>query len=311
MRRQGGTSIKTPTGNPPTFPIPPCLVDRQNAAAVDVECGGRILHLSQRTHLMGILNITPDSFSDGGLYLDAGHAVARGIEMQEEGADIIDVGGESTRPGSDPVSEEEEIRRIVPVIRKLAACVSVPLSVDTMKAVVAEAALAAGASMINDVSGMRHDSRMAEVAAFHRVPVVIMHMLGMPKTMQNDTAYGDLIEEIRLFFAGAIDRAEAAGVKKNRILLDPGIGFGKSMEDNYRLIRDLDAFSGFGLPLVIGVSRKSFIGRLLGVPESERIFGTAAAVAAAIFRGAHIVRVHDVRGMAQVAAVADQICCSR
>jgi len=280
----------------------------QIAEPFDLECRGRVLHLSRRTHLMGVLNVTPDSFSDGGLYLDAGRAVARGIEMQEQGADIIDVGGESTRPGSDPVSEEEEIRRVVPVIRKLAACTAVPISTDTMKAAVAEAALEAGASMINDVSGMRQDVRMAGLAARSGVPVVLMHMRGMPKTMQDSTDYGDLIEEIRLFFAGAIERAVQAGVARSRILLDPGIGFGKSMEDNFRLIWNLDAFSGFGLPLVIGVSRKSFIGRLLGLPESDRVFGTAAAVAAAIFRGVQIVRVHDVKEMAQVAVVSDRIC---
>ncbi|MBN1894970.1 dihydropteroate synthase [bacterium] len=283
------------------------ILTQQLPASFDLECGGRVLHLSRKTHLMGVLNVTPDSFSDGGLYLDADCAVDRGIAMQEQGADILDVGGESTRPGSDPVPEQEEIRRVVPVIERLAARVAVPISIDTMKAAVAEAALAAGASMINDVSGMRHDRRMAEVAATSGVPVVLMHMRGMPKTMQDCTAYGNLIDEIGLFFNDAIARAVAVGVERRRILLDPGIGFGKSMEDNFRLIRNLDAFVRFGLPLVIGVSRKSFIGRLLGLPESDRAFGTAAAVAAAIFRGCHIVRVHDVKEMAQVATVADRI----
>ncbi|UCG79477.1 MAG: dihydropteroate synthase [Nitrospirota bacterium] len=257
---------------------------------------------------MGILNITPDSFSDGGTYYDAAMAVEHAISMVENGADIIDVGGESTRPGSDPVSLDEELRRVIPVIRSLAGELEVPISIDTYKSEVAREAIDAGASIVNDISGLRFDSEMANVVAEHQIPVVIMHIKGTPKNMQKDPIYGNLIDEIRVYLKESINIATEAGVHEDKIIVDPGIGFGKTYEDNLEIIKRLDELKDIGRPILIGPSRKAFIGRILGdLPFSERIEGTAAAIAVSIINGANIVRVHDVKEMSRVTRVADAI----
>lgn len=257
---------------------------------------------------MGILNVTPDSFSDGGLHFDASRAVERGLRMVDEGADIIDVGGESTRPGSEPLPLAEELRRVVPVIASLSARVSVPISIDTYKAEVARRALDAGASIVNDISGLRFDRDLAKVAAERKVPLVIMHIKGSPKNMQKDPAYIDLIPEILDYLRGSISIALKAGLPEEMIVVDPGIGFGKTFDHNLEILDNLERFASLGRPVLVGPSRKAFIGKILGdAPAQERVFGTAAAVTAAILNGANIVRVHDVKEMAEVAKVADAI----
>ena len=257
---------------------------------------------------MGILNITPDSFSDGGRFFDRDRAVAQALSMQEDGADIIDVGGESTRPGAEKVSAGEEIRRIVPVIEEISGSVKIPVSVDTYKAPVAEAALSAGASMINDISGLRFDPAMPAVAAEFEIPVVIMHIKGTPEHMQHKPAYEALLPEIMDYLREGIDTALRAGIPEDRIIIDPGIGFGKTFTHNLEIIRRLDEFSGLEKPILLGHSRKAFIGHILGdVPVSERLEGTAAAAAIGIFNGANIIRVHDVKEMRRVALVADAL----
>ncbi len=257
---------------------------------------------------MGILNVTPDSFSDGGLFFDRDSAVRQALAMQHEGADIIDIGGESTRPGADRISELEEIRRIVPVIEALAKEVSVPISVDTRKAAVADAAVSAGAGIINDISGLRFDAEMPRVAARHKVPVVIMHIRGTPKNMQMNPAYTALVPEIIDYLHGGIAIARNAGISDDKIIIDPGIGFGKTVEDNLDIIHRLKDFEGFQKPLLLGHSRKSFIGKILGdLPVAERLEGTSAVTAIGIFNGADIIRVHDVREAVRVARIADRI----
>ena len=265
--------------------------------------------LRERTLVMGVLNITPDSFSDGGKFYSFTEAVAQGKKLAAEGADILDVGGESTRPGSRPLPEEEEIRRVVPAIRELSGEISIPISVDTRKARVAAEALKAGAEMINDISALRHDPGMAVVAAAHGVPVVLMHMRGEPETMQADPHYDDLIGEVRAFFRERIGYAEERGIDPGRIILDPGLGFGKSLEENHNLLllKNLGAFADLGKPLLVGPSRKAFIGRILGLPPGEREEGTLGAVAAAICHGAGIVRVHDVARTLRLVRVVDAI----
>ncbi|OLD79820.1 MAG: dihydropteroate synthase [Ignavibacteria bacterium 13_1_40CM_2_61_4] len=261
--------------------------------------------LTARTHLMGILNVTPDSFSDGGLFRDPDRAVRKGLEMVEEGADFIDVGGESTRPGSDRVSAEEEMRRVLPVIERLSKATDIPISVDTYKSAVAKRALEAGARIINDVSGLHFDPDLADVAAGGGATLVIMHMKGTPKSMQADPVYDDVIAEIAEYLAAAIRVAEAKGV--GQIFIDPGIGFGKSPSHNVEIIRRLGELGPLGHPVLVGPSRKSFIGKILDLPVDERLEGTAAAVAASVMNGANVVRVHDVKQMLRVARVADAI----
>jgi len=263
---------------------------------------------SKRTYVMGILNITPDSFSDGGIYFDKKTAVDHALRMQEEGADMIDIGGESTRPGAAKVSVKEEIRRVVPVIEALAGRVKVPVSIDTCKSEVAIAALSAGASIVNDISGLRFDKKMAETVSRHKVPVVIMHIKGTPENMQKGPDYEALIPEIVDYLRGGIELAREAGIDDNRIIIDPGIGFGKKVEHNLEIIKRLNEFTGLGKPILLGPSRKAFIGRISGgLPAAERLEGTAAAVAVGIFNGANIIRVHDVKEMVRVARVADAI----
>jgi dihydropteroate synthase len=256
--------------------------------------------------LAGVLNVTPDSFSDGGDFLDPERASARAAAMLDEGAQIIDVGGESTRPGSDPVSPEEELRRVVPVIRGIMAeRPEAIVSIDTYRAGTAEAALQAGASVVNDVSALRRDPGMPDVVADAGCPVILMHMLGEPKTMQRDPHYDDVVREVRDFLAGRAERAVAVGVEEENIILDPGIGFGKTLEHNLVLLRHLDSLVELGFPVLVGASRKTFIGKITGVEEArERVFGTVAANVIACARGATFFRVHDVRANREALAVA-------
>lgn len=257
---------------------------------------------------MGILNVTPDSFSDGGLHFAKSAAVDRAMMMADEGADMIDIGGESTRPGSEPVPLEEELRRTIPVIEALAGRVKIPLSIDTYKAEVARKALNAGASIVNDISGLRFDPAMVEVASGHRVPVIIMHMRGNPKNMQANPVYEALIPEIMDYFRISVRSAIKLGIAEDMIIVDPGIGFGKTFEHNLEILNNLQEFTLFRIPLMVGPSRKAFIGKILGgAPAADRVDGTAAAVAISIIKGANIVRVHDVKEMAKVAKVADAI----
>jgi len=257
---------------------------------------------------MGILNVTPDSFSDGGLYFNKQTAVDQALRMQDEGADIIDIGGESTRPGAGKISAGEETGRVVPVIETVAGKISIPVSIDTYKSEVAKAALSSGASMVNDISGLRFDRKMPEVISGHKVPVVIMHIKGTPRNMQKDPAYRALIPEITDYLREGIELARNAGIADDRIIIDPGIGFGKTAEHNLEIIRRLNEFEGLEKPVLLGPSRKSFIGKILGgIPVTERLEGTAAAAAIGIFNGANIIRVHDVKEMVRVARVADAI----
>jgi len=273
-----------------------------------IVCRKRTFDFSERPFIMGIVNVTPDSFSDGGSYFSPEQAVAHGLRLAEEGADIIDIGGESTRPGAAPVSAAEETERVLPVIAELAANIDVPLSIDTTKAEVARKALAAGAEIVNDVSALRFDPEMGDVVAAARVPVVLMHMRGTPRTMQYDIHYQSLIDDIREFLEERIEYAVSVGIALENIIIDPGIGFGKSIEqDNLSILKNLAAFTELGRPVLVGTSRKGFIGKLLGTPAHEREEGTAATVAIAIYNGAHIVRVHDVKSMKMVAAVASAI----
>jgi dihydropteroate synthase len=266
------------------------------------------LDFAAKTAVMGILNVTPDSFSDGNRYFDPLKAVEHALKMVEDGADIIDVGGESTRPGSEAVAPDEELRRVVPVIEAIAKRVAVPISIDTYKASVASAALNAGASIINDISGLKFDSDMAGVAAESGAYVIVMHIKGTPRDMQKDPVYSDLIEEVLDYLKESVRMAEAAGVERSRIIIDPGIGFGKTVDHNLQILKNLSDFRGLGLPILVGASRKTFIGKILdGAGTSERLEGTAAAVAIAVMNGADIVRVHDVKEMAKVVKVADAI----
>lgn len=261
-----------------------------------------------RTLVMGILNVTPDSFSDGGQYAAADAAVARGLAMLEEGADIIDVGGESTRPGAPEVGVDEELGRVVPVIRRIVeARPDAVVSIDTTKAVVAREALLVGASIVNDISGLGFDEAMGEVVASHGAELVLMHIQGTPRTMQVEPRYDDVVEDIAAFFEARMARAVAAGVDEERIILDPGIGFGKTVAHNLELLRRLGEFRRLGRALLVGTSRKSFIGKLTGREAGDRVFGTAATVALSIANGADIVRVHDVAQMIDVVRVCDAI----
>jgi len=265
--------------------------------------------LLDRPLIMGIVNITPDSFSDGGRFLDPERAVEHALLLEAEGADIIDLGGESTRPGSPAVTEKEETGRILPVLERLAGRLSIPLSVDTWKSSVAAAAIAAGAEIINDISGFSFDPAMAELAAASGVGAVLMHTRGTPQTMQKDTNYKDLMGEISAGLAASARRACVAGLAPEQIVLDPGIGFGKDIQGNLEILRRLSEFTSLGYPLLVGSSRKSFIGKLLGKPATaDRLFGTAATVALAVAGGARILRVHDVAAMSDVARMAFAIC---
>jgi dihydropteroate synthase len=273
----------------------------------------RTLMLGKRTLVMGVLNVTPDSFSDGGLFVNVDAAVAQAVAMEAAGADIIDVGGESTRPGSLGVSAETELQRVLPVIEKLRGKIRIPISVDTSKSDVAEAAAGAGAEIVNDVTALRNDPRIAEVVRRRKLALVLMHMRGKPRTMQKAPFARDVLHDVTTGLRYALALARRAGVAKSQIALDPGIGFGKSFEQNCELLGRLPELARLGYPLLVGTSRKSFIGKALQKSElrsgagTERIWGTAATVAASILQGAHIVRVHDVTEMAQVARVSDAL----
>jgi dihydropteroate synthase len=292
LMRELGTVVATLSGN----------------SSLTVEWNGRKIDFSSRTHIMGIVNVTPDSFADGGRFFDPKKAVEQALTMVEDGVDIIDIGGESTRPGAQPVDMKEELRRVIPVIKSIVKEVDVIVSIDTTKAGVAEEALSAGAGMVNDVSALRFDPDLAKVVAKRNVPVVLMHMRGSPQTMQKNIRYGDLISEITQFLRERISFAEQCGIETEKIIIDPGIGFGKSVErDNFTILRNLEEFKSLGRPLLIGPSRKAFLGHLLGLPVEDREEATAGAVAAAIMNGAHIVRAHDVKAMKRVVKVIDTI----
>jgi len=268
------------------------------------------LVLGRKTLVMGVLNVTPDSFSDGGEYLNVRQAVEHALQMQRDGADIVDIGAESTRPGSGEIPVAEELARLLPVLKSLRGKLKIPISVDTQKAAVAEIAIGAGAAMINDVSGLRRDPRLAEVVANHGVPLVLMHMRGTPRTMQKMPFAKDVMKDVLNGLRNSALIARKAGIAKNKIIVDPGIGFGKSFEQNYELLAKLNEIAKLGYPLLVGTSRKGFLGKTLArngepAPAEKRIWGTAATVTASILGGAHIVRVHDVAEMAQVARVAD------
>jgi len=274
--------------------------------------GRREYDLAGRTHIMGVLNVTPDSFSDGGRYVMAQAAIDRALRMVEEGADFVDIGGESTRPasqaygaGADVVSPEEELRRVIPVIERLARVVDVPISIDTYKSAVARAALEAGALIVNDISGFTFDPAMPEVIAKAGGSAIIMHIKGTPKTMQQNPTYEDLFGEISQMLTNGIVHGRRAGVEQ--IMIDPGIGFGKGREHNLQLIAGLSKFVPLGCPILIGPSRKSFIGQVLDLPVDQRLEGTLAACVAAILRGANVIRVHDVKEARRAAMVADAI----
>ncbi len=278
-----------------------------NPSTLTWRCVAREIRCGERTLLMGIVNVTPDSFSDGGRFLDHEVAVKHALRLVADGADIIDVGGESTRPGSDPVSAEEEHDRVVPIIERLAAQTVAPVSVDTRKAEVADAAMQAGAAIVNDVSAGA-DPNMFEVVRAHAAGMVLMHMKGEPKTMQDDPTYDDVVREVRDFLAARVEAACAAGIERDRLAIDPGIGFGKRLEHNLELLRSLDAFKELGVPLVAGPSRKGFIGALTDATDpADRLEGTAGAVAWCAANGADVVRVHDVSQMARVVRVVDAI----
>ena len=271
------------------------------------QVNGKEFTLGPKTWIMGVLNVTPDSFSDGGQYLDKDKAVKRGLRLIEEGSDIIDIGGESTRPGSEPIPAEEEIRRVIPVIKSLREKTEALISVDTTKSEVARAALDAGADIINDISSLRFDPGMAPLAAEKGVPVILMHMKGMPKTMQVNPCYEDVLQEVRSFLQERIHEAQAAGIKRERIVIDPGIGFGKRLEDNLALINKLHVLGELDRPILIGTSRKSFIGNILDLPPQERLEGSIASSILSMAHGAHILRVHDVAAIKRAVLVAEAI----
>lgn len=268
---------------------------------------GGVLDTERRALVMGVLNVTPDSFSDGGQFLEPDSAVRRGLEMAREGADVLDVGAESTRPGSEPVPAGEEKRRVLPVIQALAGQSEVPISIDTQKADVARAALQAGAQIINDVSALRTDPAMGEVAARSGAPLCLMHMQGEPRTMQQRPTYGEVVSEVRSWLALRVEEAVRAGVPREKVLVDPGFGFGKTVQHNLEVLRRLGEFAHLGCAVLIGTSRKSTIGAVLGAGPGERLYGTLATVACAVMAGAHVVRVHDVGPALEVVRMCEAV----
>jgi dihydropteroate synthase len=265
------------------------------------------LDFSRRTVIMGILNITPDSFFDGGRREDVRQAIADGVAMVEAGAEILDIGGESTRPGSRPVSDQEELARVLPVLRGLRREIKIPISIDTYKANVAQTALEAGADVVNDISALRFDPEMITLIGREQVPVVLMHLQGTPRTMQNEPLYSDVVREVRDFLVDRLNEATDRGVAPEAIIIDPGIGFGKTLEHNLALLRGLPALATLGRPLLVGVSRKTFLGKILGLDPDERLEGSLAAAVAAVLGGANILRVHDIKETVRAARIADAI----
>lgn len=272
-----------------------------------IDIRGKKIVIGPRPWIMGILNVTPDSFSDGGQFYDAEKAADRGLKMIAEGAHIVDIGGESTRPGAKEIPVEEELKRVIPVIQKIRPRTRALISIDTRKSQVAKAALEEGADIVNDISALGHDPEMAAVVARYQVPVILMHMLGTPETMQLDPKYNDLLFDIKYFFWLRIKKAQEAGIPEDRIIIDPGIGFGKTLEHNLCLINNLDYFADLKKPILIGPSRKSFIGGILETPANQRLEGTIAAVLISIIRGASIVRVHDVLAIKRALLIAESI----
>jgi dihydropteroate synthase len=272
-----------------------------------LRCRSGDLRLGKRTLIMGVLNITPDSFSDGGLFFEPHKAIEHGLRMAEAGADLIDVGGESSRPGSDPVPLDEELNRVIPIIEELASRLQIPISVDTYKSQVAERAIEAGAQMINDISGLRFDPQMPTVAVRYDTPLIIMHIKGIPKMMQQDPLYENLMGEIIDYLREGMAKAEQEGVDPHQVIIDPGIGFGKRVQDNLLIINRLSELNTLDRPLLIGTSRKSFIGAVLDAEVNQRGIGTLASVAVSILKGAHIVRVHDVAPIKQTVDMVDAI----
>lgn len=272
-----------------------------------IRCRKRTLTLGKRTLLMGVLNVTPDSFSDGGLFFDKEKAISHGLRLVEEGADIIDIGGESTKPGSKPLELEEELRRVIPVIKSISAEVDVPISIDTYKSTVAQKAIEAGAEIINDISGLNFDPGLAKVASKEDIPLVLMHIRGMPETMQKNVHYDSLFSEILQYLKDSIQRAESAGLDPRQIIIDPGIGFGKTVEDNLLIIKNLHEFRILGKPILLGTSRKSFIGKILNAEVGERLEGTLSSITVGVLNGAKIIRCHDALQAKRAIAVADAI----
>ncbi|MCP4668470.1 MAG: dihydropteroate synthase [Deltaproteobacteria bacterium] len=273
--------------------------------------GDHVLKLDQRTHIMGIVNVTPDSFSDGGQYFDQDRAIEHGLQMAREGADMIDVGGESTRPYAQKISMSQEMDRVIPVIEALGKELTIPISIDTYKGEVARKALEAGASLINDISALRFDPLMASVAAHAKVPLVLMHMKGSPHNMQNNPVYEDLVTEIMDFLKEAVKRAVKAGIREELLIVDPGIGFGKSFDDNLKIIHELGRLESLGRPVLLGSSNKAFIGHVLAKEPHERDTGTMATLAAGVMKGAHIVRVHNVGKAFETVKMIDAIMMGR
>ncbi|MBN1907177.1 MAG: dihydropteroate synthase [Deltaproteobacteria bacterium] len=269
--------------------------------------GKHALELGRKSLIMGVLNITPDSFSDGGHYFSREQAIKQALDLVADGADIIDIGGESTRPYAEKVSLQQEMERVIPVIEELSRIVNIPISIDTYKAKVAESAVKAGASIINDISALKFDPEMASVVKEAGVPVILMHMKGTPGNMQDNPVYNDLMGEIISFFNEAVDYAVKKGIRKEMIILDPGIGFGKNFNHNLMIIRDFRKLADLGLPLLLGSSRKAFIGKILDKTPEERDTGTMATVVAGILNGAHIVRVHNVRMAKETVKIVDAI----
>ena len=272
-----------------------------------LEFGRYRLDLGPRTCIMGILNATPDSFSDGGRFNSFDTAVRQGLKLAKDGAHILDIGGESSRPFAAPVSEQEELDRVIPVIEALVKQISIPISIDTVKSAVARHALDAGASIINDITAFEKDPAMADLAAKRQAPVILMHMKGIPRTMQENPVYEDVVSEVMEFLKSAEEKAVRAGVNRDLIILDPGIGFGKTFDHNLTIIRELRRFSVLKRPLLLGPSRKAFLGRILGNPALDRDNGTMATIAVAVLNGAHIVRVHNVKSAVETVKVADAI----
>ncbi len=299
----------SPQGRPPYFLFSRFLrMNSRKKFSLRLRSG--MLVLGERTLVMGVLNVTPDSFSDGGKFFDAEPAIEHALAMERAGADLVDIGGESTRPGATDTAASEELDRILPVLEALRGHLKIPISIDTRRASVAELALRAGAELLNDVSGLKSDPRLAEIAARHRVPLILMHMRGEPRTMQKGGFARDVMKDVLQGLRKSVAAARKAGVVKSQIILDPGIGFGKSFAQNYKLLQKLPQLAKLGYPLLVGTSRKGFLGVTLArngkpAPPEERIWGTAATVTASILNGAHIVRVHDVAEMVQVARVAD------
>jgi dihydropteroate synthase len=283
------------------------ITDNFKREFFDVPYPQGVLHLGSRTYVMGILNVTPDSFYDGKRYNTLENAIDRALKMVEEGADIIDVGGESTRPGAYPVSEKEETKRVIPVIKALSKQIRKPVSIDTYKAKVAEKAVDAGASIINDISGLLMDKKMAKIAAEAKVPVVIMHKKGTPRTMQKYPIRKNVLSEITSSLRKSISVAMDAGIQEDRIILDPGIGFGKTVQHNLQILKRLGELRSMGFPILIGTSRKRFIGAILKLSVQESLYGTLATLAVAVMNGAHIVRVHDVCEAVQIVTMCDAI----